>query len=69
MQHKRGLSVGVAVIVKRGGVVDAALRESQERHDDQDRPADQQDLVPTALVGEQHGSGAGGQHGNHAYRS
>jgi len=43
--------------------LDASLGEGEEGDDDQDRSGDEQDLVPSALMGEDDGI----QHGNGSY--
>jgi hypothetical protein len=48
-------------------MIDATLRQPQQAHDQQDRARDQQDLVPAALVGQEHGAGRG--HCDHTWES
>lgn len=66
-----GGDVGVLFGVRSGlgGGIHTPFGEPQQADDDEDRTADQQDLVPTALMGEQDRSGSDRQRIRHVDRS
>ena len=51
------------------GSVHAAFGQPQQAHDNQHRPADEQHLVPAALVGDDGEGRIGREHCGHVYRS